>query len=102
MKNMQQKKVLNQLEEQAVYEGYGYLVNDDLTMDQIAKAKLYTSQQGNKALQIENNLVPKKDIRKIVLKDSISNLSLLENNFNERDARIQAGEQFDIDDHSKY
>jgi len=33
----------------------------------------------------------KKEIRKIVVEDSISNLSEIENNFNEKKERIKAG-----------
>jgi hypothetical protein len=33
----------------------------------------------------------KKEIRKIVVEDSISNLSEVENNFNEKEERIRAG-----------
>jgi hypothetical protein len=33
----------------------------------------------------------KKEIRKIVVEDSISNLSEIENNFNEKEERIKAG-----------
>ena len=64
-------------------------------------AKLYNKQQGNKAQEIDNGLLDKKEIRKIVVEDSISNLSEVENNFNEKEERIRAGQIFDDDDESK-
>ncbi len=64
-------------------------------------AKLYNKQQGNKAQEIDNGLLDKKEIRKIVVEDSISNLSEVENNFNEKEERIRAGYIFDDEDESK-
>ena len=37
---------------------------------------------------IEDDKIKKQEIRKIALSESISNLSQIENNFDERDARI--------------
>ena len=44
----------------------------------------------------------KQEIRKIVLEDSISNLSELENNFNEREDRIKAGVYLDNNEISSF
>lgn len=35
------------------------------------------------------------DVRQIVVQDYIQNLESIENNFNERDARIEAGDTFE-------
>ena len=42
--------------------------------------------------QIDENNVKKRDMRRLVLSQDITELSDLEENFNERDARIEAGD----------
>ena len=68
------------------------LIYDDLKMENIAQAKLMNELKIEKMKLIELKKVDKREIRKVVLSDSISNLSLVENNFAERDARLKAGE----------
>jgi hypothetical protein len=68
-------------------EGYGMLIYDDLKMEKIAQAKLMNELKIERVKLIELQKVDKREIRKVVLSDSISNLSLVENNFAERDAR---------------
>ncbi len=63
------------------------LIYDDLKMEKIAQAKLMNELKIERVKLIELQKVDKREIRKVVLSDSISNLSLVENNFAERDAR---------------
>jgi hypothetical protein len=58
----------------------------------IAEAKLLQKGDTEEIDKIHKKIMPKKEIRKVLFSDCESDLSLIEANFNERDARIAAGE----------
>ena len=87
------KKKLNELEMDEVLRGNHLIQLDDLQFDAIAKNKLLQQKQVETSENIDQ--MEDLEIRQIVVKDYIRNLEKIENNFDERDARIEAGDNFE-------
>ena len=94
IKELEKKKKINELEheEMAKSEHYGMLLLDDLKFNAVARYKLYKYGDWEKGDLIKDALCRKRSVRKAVLDEDISDLSKIEENFNERDVRIKAGE----------
>ena len=87
------KKRLTDLEQEAMGgDAYGPLIYDDLKFQAMAQHKLVQDGQVELYDQIDENKVKKRDMRRLVLSEDITELSDLEENFNERNARIEAGD----------
>jgi hypothetical protein len=62
-------------------------------MPSVASAKLINNNGDPEEIEkLRKNIMPKREIRKVVFSDSETDLSMIEENFNERDYRIEAGE----------
>jgi hypothetical protein len=58
----------------------------------VTSGKLIKSQELEKESNIRKNVMRKRSIRKVLLSDEVFDLSEIEENFNDRDYRIEAGE----------
>ena len=71
---------------------YEFLLFDDLKFQTVANHLLFKDGDYNKGSEAFHQNLTSRELRKVVLRDDVSDLSKLEENFNERDDRIMAGE----------
>ena len=93
VEELKKKKELNLLEMECMSGQYGLLLFDDLKMATVASAKLLTNKGDPEEIEkLRKGIMPKREVRKVIFSDSETDLSQIEENFNERDVRIEAGE----------
>lgn len=81
------------MEAELLNDSYGLLLFDDLKMISVASVKLLNNNGDSEDIEkLKKGIMPKREIRKVLFSDSESDLSKIEENFNERDDRIAAGE----------
>ena len=92
LRQLRRRKVINDLEYDTLGPNYEFLLFEDLQFQSMAKSKMFEKNQFDKGVDVWNNKLKSRELRQIVLEDDVKDLKQVEENFNERDDRIEAGD----------